>query len=190
MAGPWPPGSRSPTGGLTCAQPYEPGQFFKRELPHLLVLMDRFREPPATIVIDGYVTLGADQRDGLGARLFSALHGQVPVIGVAKSRFAGTPAETEVLRRKSKRPLYVTSRGITLETAKGLIRNMRPFANAPDSSRSRVPRARSCVQSEMRSSVGSSRSINCSRSSAASTAETPTGGTPSARSFRRRSLSI
>ena len=106
------------------AQPYEPGQFFKRELPHFLELMDRFREPPATIVIDGYVTLGADQRDGLGARLFSALHGQVPIIGVAKTRFVGTPAETEVLRGKSKRPLYVTSPGITLETAKGLIRNM------------------------------------------------------------------
>jgi len=43
---------------------------------------------------------------------------------VAKSRFAGTPVETEVLRGKSKRPLYVTSPGITLETAKGLIRNM------------------------------------------------------------------
>jgi len=106
------------------AEPYVPGQFFKRELPHLLELMDRFREPPATIVIDGYVTLGGDQRDGLGARLFSALRGQVPVIGVAKTRFVGTPAETEVLRGKSKRPLYVTSRGIALETAKGLIRDM------------------------------------------------------------------
>jgi deoxyribonuclease V len=106
------------------AQPYEPGQFFKRELPHILKLMDRFPKIPTTVVIDGYVTLGMDQRDGLGARLFSALEGQVPVIGVAKSRFVGTPADAEVLRGKSKRPLYVTSLGIALEDAKALIRDM------------------------------------------------------------------
>jgi deoxyribonuclease V len=109
---------------LGSVEPYEPGDFFKRELPCLMALMDRFAEIPATIVVDGYVTLGVDQRDGLGARLFAALHEQVPVIGVAKSRFAGTPADAEVLRGGSKRPLYVTSRGIALEHAKRLIRDM------------------------------------------------------------------
>jgi deoxyribonuclease V len=89
-----------------------------------MALMDRFAEAPATIVVDGYVTLGAAQRDGLGARLFSALREQIPVIGVAKSRFAGTPAAAEVLRGESRRPLYVTSRGIALEEAKRLIRGM------------------------------------------------------------------
>lgn len=116
--------ARTDVVGLGSAQPYEPGDFFKRELPCLLALLDRFQEMPATIVIDGYVTLGVDQRDGLGARLFSALHEQVPVIGVAKRRFVGTPAEAEVLRGKSKRPLYVTSRGIALDDAKRLIRHM------------------------------------------------------------------
>lgn len=109
---------------LGTVQPYEPGEFFKRELPCLLALIDRFAEVPAMIVVDGYVTLGMDQRDGLGARLFSALHEHVPVIGVAKSRFAGTPAEAEVFRGGSKRPLYVTSRGIALEDARRLIRDM------------------------------------------------------------------
>ena len=116
---------------LGSAQPYEPGNFAKRELPHVLELLDRFSKVPATIIIDGYVTLGVDQRDGLGARLFSALQGQVPVIGVAKSRFVGTPTETEVLRGKSKRPLYVTSRGIALEIAKGLIRDMHGINRLP-----------------------------------------------------------
>ena len=116
---------------LGSAQPYEPGNFSKRELPHVLELLDRFSKVPATIVIDGYVTLGVDQRDGLGARLFSALQGQVPVIGVAKSRFVGTPAETEVLRGRSQRPLYVTSRGIALEDAKGLICNMHGINRLP-----------------------------------------------------------
>jgi deoxyribonuclease V len=116
---------------LGSAQPYEPGHFFKRELPHILELVDRFPKIPATIVIDGYVTLGVDQRDGLGARLFSALQGQVPVIGVAKSRFVGTPAETGVLRGRSRRPLYVTSRGIALEGAKRLIRDMHGVHRLP-----------------------------------------------------------
>jgi deoxyribonuclease V len=116
---------------LENTHPYVPGQFYKRELPHLLELMDRFRMIPSTIVIDGYVTLGVDQREGLGARLFSALQGQVPVIGVAKSRFVGTPAETEVLRGKSKRPLYVTSRGMPLENAKRLIRDMHGVNRLP-----------------------------------------------------------
>lgn len=116
---------------LENTHPYVPGQFYKRELPHLLVLMDRFRMIPSTIVIDGYVTLGVDQREGLGARLFSALRGQVPVIGVAKSRFVGTPADTEVLRGKSKRPLYVTSRGMPLENAKRLIRDMHGVNRLP-----------------------------------------------------------
>jgi len=36
---------------------------------------------------------------------FLLLHGYVPVIGIAKSHFARTLAEAEVLRGKSKRPL-------------------------------------------------------------------------------------
>ena len=116
---------------LGSEQPYEPGQFFKRELPHVLGLLHRFPKMPATIVIDGYVTLGVDQRDGLGAHLFSSLQEQVPVIGVAKSRFVGTPSETEVLRGKSKRPLYVTSRGIALDDAKKLIRDMHGINRLP-----------------------------------------------------------
>jgi deoxyribonuclease V len=104
--------------------PYRPGQFYERELPCLLALLERFETLPAAIVIDGYVTLGAEGRDGLGAHLHRALGGQVPVIGVAKTRFAGTPAGTEIYRGRSTRPLYVTSRGIALEEAKRLVAGM------------------------------------------------------------------
>lgn len=87
-------------------------------------MLERFDSLPATIIIDGYVTLGEEARGGLGAHLFAALEEKVPIIGVAKSRFEGTPAECELLRGTSERPLYVTSRGIPLEEAKRLVASM------------------------------------------------------------------
>lgn len=116
--------ARRETVMLSDIAPYEPGAFFKRELPCILALLKAFGETPRIIVIDGYVTLGADQRDGLGAHLHRALGQAVPVIGVAKTAFAGTPAGTEVLRGGSRRPLYVTSIGIDHGEAKRLIRTM------------------------------------------------------------------
>lgn len=93
-------------------EPYRAGAFFERELPILLDLIDAVPTRPGTIIVDGYVTLGADRRDGLGACLYQALGGSRPVIGIAKTRFRDTPSETEVLRGRSRTPLYVTSRGI------------------------------------------------------------------------------
>lgn len=104
--------------------PYRPGAFYERELPCLLALLDRIGDRPDAIVIDGYVTLGAEARDGLGAHLHAALGGAIPVIGVAKSRFAGTPADAEVYRGGSRQPLSVTSRGIAPGTARSLIAAM------------------------------------------------------------------
>ncbi|WP_245872852.1 hypothetical protein [Deinococcus planocerae] len=68
--------------------------------------------------------MGSEQRPGLGWHLWEALAGRVPVIGVAKSRFHGTPGETEVFRGTSRSPLFVTSVGLPLEEAKGDIRGM------------------------------------------------------------------
>ncbi|MCB1489255.1 MAG: endonuclease V [Bauldia sp.] len=115
---------RTEIARLTPVAPYRPGHFYERELPCLLAVIERFDPLPATILVDGYVTLGADGRDGLGAHLHHALDGRVPVIGVAKTRFAGTPPGTEIHRGASTRPLYVTSRGIPLDAAKRLIRGM------------------------------------------------------------------
>jgi deoxyribonuclease V len=109
---------------LDDVRPYKPGEFYERELPCLLALLKRFEELPAAIVVDGFVTLGAEARDGLGAHLYSALDGRVPVVGVAKSWFAGTPAEMEVLRGRSARPLYVSARGLPLDDARQLVRDM------------------------------------------------------------------
>ena len=104
--------------------PYETGAFYKRELPCLLALLETLPEQPETIVIDGFVTLGAQRRPGLGAHLYRALGQDIPVIGVAKSPFRGTPPETELLRGSSKTPLYVTAAGLPLSEARDRIAGM------------------------------------------------------------------
>jgi len=88
--------------------PYIPGQFYRRELPCILALLERIREVPEEMIVDGYVMLG--DRPGLGRHLFDHLGGRVPVIGVAKSGYRGSTG-VEVLRGRSRRPLYVTSAG-------------------------------------------------------------------------------
>src|SRR6187402_1532849 len=82
-------------------QPYEPGAFFKRELPCLLAVLQNL-PPIETIIIDGYVWL--DERPGLGAHFYQALKERVPVIGVAKTRYRGADPVCEVMRGASQRP--------------------------------------------------------------------------------------
>ncbi len=100
---------------------YVPGAFYRRELPGILALMDLIHRPLATLIVDGYVSLGP--RPGLGRYLFEALDTQVPVIGVAKSRFQAVPAH-EVYRGTSRRPLYVTAAGMAVEEAAAKIQAM------------------------------------------------------------------
>lgn len=102
-------------------QPYEPGQFFKRELPCLEAVLAQIHEPLAAIVIDGYVTLG--DRPGLGWRLWEALGQQVPIIGVAKTKFHSARA-AEVLRGQSRVPLHVTAVGIEPNAAAQFVASM------------------------------------------------------------------
>lgn len=106
---------------------YESGQFYKRELPCILQLLSVITEPIDYIIVDGYVTLGAEKKAGLGMHLYQALLAQsktIPIIGVAKTQFAGTPVECEVLRGQSHQPLYVTVADIELEQAKLAIKRM------------------------------------------------------------------
>ena len=103
---------------------YESGQFYKRELPCILALLQQVDLLPSCIVIDGYVYLGADEKPGLGKYLYDALQGQAAIIGVAKNRFQDTLAEAELMRGKSKRPLYVTSVGVDQAQAKQFISRM------------------------------------------------------------------
>lgn len=103
---------------------YQPGSFYLRELPCLQRLIEHVRFPISTIVIDGYVSLGDRQKPGLGMHLWSWLGGRVPIIGVAKSAFPGTPSEALVFRGNSKRPLFISAIGVSLEDAKNCILRM------------------------------------------------------------------
>src|SRR5688572_28068264 len=81
--------------------PYTPGAFYERELPFHVTLFEQLVSPIDALVIDGYVWLGPE-RPGLGMHLHDRIG--VPIIGVAKTSFAGAIA-TEVLRGESAQPL-------------------------------------------------------------------------------------
>jgi deoxyribonuclease V len=97
--------------------PYEPGAFFRRELPCLLAALRLVDDPLTSVVIDGYVWLSDDHRPGLGAHLYEALDRRVPVIGVAKTAFQGSDFAEKVLRGASARPLFVTAAGVSPASA-------------------------------------------------------------------------
>jgi deoxyribonuclease V len=98
-------------------EPYEPGQFYRRELPCLLAVLARSPEPPTVVVVDGYVWLADETRPGLGAHLHESLGRRLPVIGVAKTQFLSAVVAREVRRGASARPLYVTAVGVDAEEA-------------------------------------------------------------------------
>jgi deoxyribonuclease V len=111
---------------LTEVAEYVPGEFYRRELPCLLSVLEAAPEPPELVVVDGYVWLG--DRPGLGARLYEALGRRVPVVGVAKTRFQSATAAREVVRGDSRRPLYVTAAGLDVAAAAEHVRSMHgPF---------------------------------------------------------------
>jgi deoxyribonuclease V len=104
-------------------EPYESGQFFRRELPCLLAVLNSLSHLPQVVIIDGYVWLGG-QQPGLGAHLYQALSEQVAVIGVAKTQFARAEPVELVLRGRSRTPLYVTAAGMDVAEAASHIRAM------------------------------------------------------------------
>ncbi|WP_338873453.1 endonuclease V [Myxococcus stipitatus] len=112
------------------AAEYEPGQFYRRELPHLLRVLALVPEKLEAIVVDGYVWLGED-KPGLGAHLYEALGRAVPVIGVAKTAFHSSGIAVPVLRGQSQRPLFVTAVGMSTATAAEHLQRMHGDARRP-----------------------------------------------------------
>ena len=103
---------------------YQPGQFYKRELPCILKLIKEHDLQPECIVVDGLVYLDGISRAGLGRHLYDALRGKVAVIGVAKKPFQGIGTQHEMYRGTSKKPLFITAVGIELSQAKENVRIM------------------------------------------------------------------
>lgn len=106
---------------------YEPGAFYKRELPALRAVLNRVDLAQIeAVVIDGHIYVDNNGTFGLGGRLWEALNRAVPVIGVAKTPFfANKETVCAVYRGESKNPLYVSTVGYPLAAAIEHIRNMK-----------------------------------------------------------------
>jgi len=106
---------------MSGAADYLPGEFYRRELPCILKLIEQINENLDELIIDGYVMLW--EKPGLGQHLYNSLNGKIPVIGIAKSKFKGSKG-VKVFRGNSKKPLYITSAGIDLQEACERIKTM------------------------------------------------------------------
>ncbi|MDD9969485.1 MAG: endonuclease V [Myxococcales bacterium] len=116
------------TAIIPSVEDYVPGQFFKRELPCILRVLEGVGVPLDAVIIDGYVWLGNRDQPGLGGHLYEALQKQVPIVGVAKTRFAGATLAVEVLRGTSAKQLHVTAAGMDVQVAATRLKSMHgPF---------------------------------------------------------------
>jgi deoxyribonuclease V len=113
---------------------YKPGAFYKRELPCILSLLKQIDVSKVSgIVIDGFVILDDEGKWGLGAYLFEALGGKIPVIGVAKTSFHQNEKNVRaVLRGRSEKPLYITAMGVEVGRACAFIGEMAGDYRMPD----------------------------------------------------------
>lgn len=105
---------------------YIPGEFYKRELPCILKVIEKVNLAELeAIIIDGYVFIDNEKKFGLGGYLWESLNKKLPVIGVAKTSYMGNKDTiVELLRGESKNPLYISSIGIELNKAVELIKSM------------------------------------------------------------------
>jgi deoxyribonuclease V len=105
---------------------YTPGEFYKRELPCLLKIIDKIDlNQLEAIIIDGYVYIDNEKKYGLGGILWETLNKQIPIIGVAKtSFFRNKETVIEVTRGESIKPLFVSAIGFDLELAALKIKKM------------------------------------------------------------------
>lgn len=103
---------------------YVSGEFYRRELPCILNLLNEHHLQPSTIIVDGYVFLDNHQKPGLGKRLHDALENDIAIIGVAKKEIVGISEDTKIYRGKSQQPLFITTTEKNLTHAKNNIVNM------------------------------------------------------------------
>lgn len=105
---------------------YEPGSFYKREMPCIVSLLKKINlNEIELIIVDGYVILDNEGKYGLGGHLYEALNEKIPIIGVAKSGFDSNKINSKaLLRGESKKPLYISAIGIELDLAFEHIKSM------------------------------------------------------------------
>ncbi len=105
---------------------YIPGQFYKRELPCLLPVINQVdKDIIEAIITDSYVYIDNNKNFGLGGYLWKVLDEKIAVIGVGKTAFhTNRQTVMEVFRGVSKNPLYVSAIGIDNNEAAQLVKNM------------------------------------------------------------------
>jgi deoxyribonuclease V len=112
---------------IESVQEYEPGAFYRRELPCLLQVLSVLPSQPDVVAIDGYVWLSDASKPGLGAYLHQAMGAKTPIIGIAKTAFHGAescPIVVQVLRGSSRKPLFVTAVGVEPAVAGAWVQGM------------------------------------------------------------------
>jgi deoxyribonuclease V len=113
--------------------PYKSGEFFRRELPPLRVVLIEVVPNIEILIVDGYVDLDPGGRPGLGAYAHEEFG--IPVIGVAKTLFMPATHAIPVLRGSATRPLYVTAMGIPVTSGAAIVRAMEGKYRIPDALR-------------------------------------------------------
>jgi len=105
---------------------YIPGEFYRRELPCILSLLNQIDFAKAdVIIVDSFVYLDDDKKYGLGGYLYEKLNKQIPIIGVAKTNFASIEKDkVGIIRGDSQKPLFVTAIGIELDDAVEKVKSM------------------------------------------------------------------
>lgn len=105
---------------------YIPGEFYKRELPCIISLLNQIDlKKIDAIIVDGFVYLDDNKKLGLGGYLYEKLNKEIPIIGVAKTNFATIEKHKKPLfRGESKKPLFITAIGIELQDALQKIESM------------------------------------------------------------------
>jgi len=111
------------TAFVTEIEDYIPGQFYRRELQSVDSIISQIEKGDIEmIVVDGYADSGTEEH-ALGTYVYEKYN--IPVIGIGKNKYDRCVLENlEVYRGKSKKPLYVTSKGMDNEQAKTLVKKM------------------------------------------------------------------
>ncbi len=112
---------------------YEPGNFYKRELPCILDLLATVNMSTInTIIIDGHVYVDNMGTYGLGGKLYEALQNTIPIVGIAKNAFASNNENTIPIQRgDSKKPIYVSAIGMDVHTIALEVQHMHGIFRMP-----------------------------------------------------------
>ncbi len=106
---------------------YEPDEYYKRELPCIIKLIDEHDLSPHVIIIDGYTHLDGVNKWELGDPLsnhFFQNDQEIAVIGVAKTPSRDTPKDREVFRGNNSKALYVQATGLDNDFSRKIISGM------------------------------------------------------------------